>query len=408
MVVGIEKINLYGGQLYLEFADLAKAKGEDWNYLSTNVMCDQRSLYPAFEDAVTLAVNAAKRLLTPQDIADIELLIVSTESAVDMGKATSTWVHRFCELPAYCRNFEIKHACFGCTGALKMAATWVASDLSPGKKALVINTDASRMHTDLGRAEFVGGGGAVAMLISNTPHVLEMDLAQSGYWTSEIADTFRPTSRVEAINDQASLYAYLDALEGSYTHFQTRTGISSYEDAFKKHIYHAPFPGMTLVAHRTLLNRDRSVSKKEVNQSFHERVAESLFFSRRMGSLYGGSTFVGLLGLLHTAQDLHPGDPISLFAYGSGCQGEFYSAQIGQTGSESVRNLDITSHLDQRHQVTVTEYETLEKNRAEYIDLPDYEPNFEIIPGIYDSHYQGKNLLVLKRVENYHRHYEWS
>src|ERR687885_2551381 len=105
--VGIEISNLYAGRFYLDLADLAQACGQDPQYIATNLMCLQRSVYPVWEDAVTLAVNAAKKLLSPEDIEDIELLIVGTESAVDMGKPISTWVHRFFNLSPNFRNFEV-------------------------------------------------------------------------------------------------------------------------------------------------------------------------------------------------------------------------------------------------------------------------------------------------------------
>jgi len=135
--VGIEKINLYGGRFCTDAIELAKAQGRDLDHVFNQVMVKTRSVFPAYEDTVTLAVNAAKRLLSPDDAQDVELLIVATESGVDFGKPVSTWVHRYCNLPTHCRTFEMKHACYGATAAVKTAAMWVKAGLSPGKKALV-------------------------------------------------------------------------------------------------------------------------------------------------------------------------------------------------------------------------------------------------------------------------------
>ncbi len=407
MPVGIEKLNVYAGRCSLDLAEVAQARGSDPLYYREQIMCHQRSVYPLYEDAVTLAVNAAKGLLTPADIADIELLIVGTESAVDMGKPISTWVQRFCNLPSNCRNFEVKHACYGGTGALKMAAAWVASGVRPGKKALVINSDLSRNVINTVH-EPLGGGVAVAMLVSADPQLLEFDLAQAGYWTNEIADTFRPTGSAEMANGEASLYSYLDALDGAYEHYQTIVGDSDYDSAFRKHIYHAPFPGMALQAHQSMLNRDAAVDKATVRANFAQKVADSITFAKRIGSAYGSSNFVCLLSLLTAATDLHAGDPISIFAYGSGCQGEFYRATIGAQALELVRALKIDQHLDARHRLTVAEYEANELAREAHVDCANYVPDRELLSDVYAKQYAGQELLVLEAVEGYVRRYGWS
>ena len=404
---GIEKLNLYAGRCYVDFSDIASARGIDPAYLTRQLMVSERSVYPTYEDPVSLAVNAAKRMLAPEDIADIELLIVGTESGVDLGKPISTWVHRFCKLRSNCRNFEVKHACYGGTGALKMAASWVASGIRPGKKALVVTTDISRNFINMSH-EPIGGGGSVAMLVSADPGVLELDLEKAGYWTSEIADTFRPTSRCEVLKGETSIYSYLDALDGAYDHYEQIAGVTDYEAAFKKHIYHAPFPGMTMQAHQSMLNRAVSVSKETVRKSFETKVEESLTFARRIGTSYGSSTFVCLLGLLASATDLEAGDLISLFAYGSGCQGEFYQGRIGAAGRESAKALHIGRHLDERRRLSLSEYESNELSREAQADCPDIVPDRSQLAGVYEELFAGQGLLVLESVDNYERRYAWT
>ncbi|MDZ8262104.1 hydroxymethylglutaryl-CoA synthase family protein [Nostoc sp. ChiQUE01b] len=406
MPIGIEKLNLYSGQFYLEIADLAEARGKNFQHIADSLMCKTRSVYPVYEDAITLAVNAAKQLLSPQDLEDIELLIVGTESAVDCGKSLSTWVHRFCNLSPNCRNFEVKHACYGGTAAFKMAASWVVSGARPGKKALVINTDFSSvtLNTD---QEFICGGGAVAMLVSANPQILEIELDKAGYWTKEISDYLRPTFNTEVIKSETSLYSYLDALEGAFSHYEQIVGSVDYDADFKKHIYHAPFPAMTFQAHRTILNRFEAVGKAAAKLSFQSKVAESIHFAQQIGSSYGGSNFICLLSLLNYAKDLSPGDRISLFAYGGGCQAEFYSATIGKAATEIVRSLNIDEHLNQRLRLSVADYEASELTREKYSDRRDF--NLEnYLDERYEKRYRDRGLLVLSNVENYYRQYKWS
>ncbi|MCI0398012.1 MAG: 3-hydroxy-3-methylglutaryl-ACP synthase [Chloroflexi bacterium] len=407
MKVGIEKLNLYTPRLCTDAVALAERRGKDRDVVISQIMVDSRAVIPPFEDAVTLAVNAVKRLLAPADIEQIELLVVGTESAVDFGKPISTWVHRFCGLSPNCRNFEVKHACYGATAALKMAALWVASGVRPGKKALVVSTDYTRPGV-AGGFDFVGGACAVAMLVSADPQILEIDPGQAGYWTTEIADTFRPTGRAEMGDNQTSLYAYLDALEGAYSHFRAVVGEIDYEAMFQKHIYHAPFPGMTVQAHRTLLGWDGPVDKATAAASFQRKVNQGLTIARRIGSAYGASNFVCLLGLITTAEDCRPGDCLSLFAYGSGCQGEFYSGILGPAAGDAGRALDIARHLDERLPLSLDDYEQNELAREATIDQADVEPLAHDTAGLYPAVYAGQNLLVLKQIHNYYREYGWS
>ena len=146
-----------------EVVALAEARGRDAAYPATKIQAEARTVLPPYEDAVTLAVNAAKRVLAPGDVPEIALLVVATESAVDQGKPISTWVHRLCGLPSSCRNFEVKHACYGGTAALHTASAWLATHGRPGAKALVIATDHSRAHVGA-EIEFICGATAVALV----------------------------------------------------------------------------------------------------------------------------------------------------------------------------------------------------------------------------------------------------
>lgn len=415
MRVGIEKLNLYGGRAYLDIADIAAARGGTAAELTRRQMVpyDQRAIVPPYEDPVTLAVNATERLLSDEDRQSIELVVVATESAVDFGKPISTWVQRFCRLPATSRNFEVKHMCYGGTAALWTAASWVAANTRPGKKALVINTDLSRTRSHLSTeeddlGELMAGGSAVAMLIGAEPTVLELEPAKAGFWTNEISDALRPNSRTEIITGQTSFYSYLDALEETYERYEQAVGDVDFHTYFAKNIYHAPFPGMTMVAHRTLLNRVGVEDKAAIDVSYRERVAGSTHFIRRIGSAYGGSTFICLLGMLYTAADLHGGDRLSMFAYGSGCQAEFYSGLVGPTAAGFVRGLDIDGHLDSRLRLSVEEYEQIEKACEANIDQPTFEPLTQDVGDLYAQRYDGRGLLVLREVRGYHRDYGWS
>lgn len=406
--VGIETLRIYPGSLVVDIQKLAAARGRDPIELHDTMMIDERSLNPVWEDPVTMAVNAAKPMLTDADRQAIELLIVGTESSPDQEKATSTWVHRYLGLKPSCRNFEIKHACYSGTAGLQMAVAWVASGLAGSAKALVITTDQSRMH--LGQPyEFVMGASAAAILVSSNPRLLEIEVDKCGYWTEEVSDLTRPTSRVEQGDAEASLLAYLDALEGAYAHYAERVGgVVDFDTYFSKNIYHAPFGGMTLRAHKALLRKWKPLARAEVWAHFERKTLASLRYIRRMGGTYASSPLIGLMGAVDGSADLRPGDRVSIYSYGSGCCAEFYSALIGPEAREVVGAGGLSELLDERHPVSVEEYEDIERERTRYIDCGDYEPSLSSPTGWYDRHYRGKGYLIFRGMGDYYRRYAWS
>src|SRR5262249_51829632 len=194
-------------------------------------LVDERSVAPPWEEAVTLAVNAARPLLSPEDIAAIGLLIVGTETAVDQEKPLSSWVHRYLGLPADCRNFEVNDACYGATAGLQLALSWLASGLAGDRKALVISSDLSLLA--LGQPwEPVLGAGAAAVLLSRQPRVLAYELGHNGVYAHEVTDVIRPTPRVETGNSEESLFSYLEAVDGAFDAYQRRVGAVDFDGHF--------------------------------------------------------------------------------------------------------------------------------------------------------------------------------
>jgi hydroxymethylglutaryl-CoA synthase len=402
---GIDAMSLYSPRFCVSALDLAEACGRQREVASARLLLGQRAVAPPYEDAVTMAVNAARQVLTPDIASTVELLIVGTESAIDFGKPVSSWVHRHCKLPANCRNFEIKHACYGATGALKMAISWLQAQRRE-TSALVIATDLTRPFPQEGY-EFAGGASAIAMLLRANPRILEIDLDRCGYWTDEVADTFRPTATTEIGDNQISLFSYLDALEGAYDDYVSRCGEVVFSDHFSAHIYHAPFPGMTRDAHRTMLRSQADLNDEQIEDDFARKVKPALHYAQRVGAAYGASNFVCLLGMLRNRSDLDADSRISLFAYGSGCQGEFYEAKLGRSPAAGICLKAIDESLDDRKLLNVGAYRAMEECRQAGIEAADCRP---LSPQDRDfsEMYGGRNLLVLEDVRNFRRNYVWS
>ena len=405
--VGIERIAAYAPTLAISMDELCAGRGHDPRHPAEELLVRSRCLNPLWEDPVTMAVNAARSLLTDADREAIELIIVGTESSPDFGKPISTYVQRWCNIQPRCRNFETKAACYGGTAALMTAAHWVASGARPGKKALVISTDQSRTH--LGAPwEYVLGAGAVALLVSAQPDFLELELDKHGYWSTEIHDTFRPTSTTEVGNADTSLYAYIEALEGAYDSFRERVGDVAFEDYFDKNIYHVPFGGMTYRAHRTLLKRERSMPAREARAHFERKSLPALVYNAQLGGTYTSATFLAMLGLVDSCEDLQPGARVGVFSYGSGSSAEFYCARVGDAARAAIGGRPLQGQLDARHFVDFAAYEALERARVAQTDVQHLTVERTGFDGLYERAYRGQERLVLTGVDDWCRRYELS
>jgi hydroxymethylglutaryl-CoA synthase len=406
--VGIEKLHVYPGSLALSMNDLCEARGRNVTDIRDTMMVDERSVNAPWEDPVTMAVNAAKPMLTKEDRARIGLIIVASESGVDQEKPISTWVQRYVDLPSRARNIEVKHACYGATAAVQLAACWIASGAAQGQAALVINTDESRRHLNA-PWEYVLGACATALMISDNPEILALELGASGVHTHEVSDLTRPTSRVETGNSETSLLSYLDALDGALDDFlKQRPQAADLDGYFKRHIYHLPFGGMGYLAHKTLLRRLGIADKNEARENFVRKSQASLHFVRRMGGTYGSSVFIALMGLILADDELRAGDRISFFSYGSGCCSEFWSANLGERAKEIALQAELGRLLDARRRLSVAEYEAVETARDAAIDNGAHQVDLKMLGDWYDFYYKGKGLLIFKGMRDYFRQYAWS
>ena len=170
--VGIEAINYYGGSAYVNVKKLAELRNLDNNRFE-NLLMKEKSVPLNYEDPISFGVNAAKPIidsLSDEDKDRIEMLVTCTESGIDFGKSISTYIHHYLGLNRNCRLFELKNACFSGSAGYQTALNFVASQVAPGAKALVIATDMIKfaaadggeaLTADWSFAELSGGAGAV-------------------------------------------------------------------------------------------------------------------------------------------------------------------------------------------------------------------------------------------------------
>ncbi|MGW8956318.1 hydroxymethylglutaryl-CoA synthase family protein [Paenibacillus sp. NPDC055715] len=410
MNVGIEKINFYGGSSCINVRDIFSARNLDISR-SANLMMDIKSVGLPCEDSVTNGVNAAKPIvdqLSESDKQRIEMVITSSESGVDFGKSLSTYIHDYLGLSRHCRLFEVKQACYGGTAALQMAATYIASGVSPGAKVLVIATDVARTAAKRTYAEPTQATGAIAMLLSNNCEIMELDLGANGLYSYEVMDTCRPLPDVETGDPDLSLLSYLDCLDNSFQNYCNKVEDADFYHTFDYLAFHTPFPGMVKGAHRKMMRDLSDFNTQEIDSDFEKRLSPALHYCSQVGNIYSATLYMGLCSLIDNAE-LGQFNRIGLFSYGSGCSSEFFSGIVRRHSKVVLREMRIQQKLSERYKLNMEEYEHIIDLNTEWMfGIKNKSVNFSSFSRIYEHFFAGRGLLVLKGVNEYHREYGWS
>ena len=219
MSIGIDKIGFATSQYVLNMANLALARGAEPEKFSKGLMLDATSITPITEDIVTLASDAAADILSDEDKKAIDMVIVATESSIDQSKAAAVYVHSLLNIQPFARSFEMKEACYAATAGLNYAKLHVAAH--PDSKVLVIASDIARYGVG-SSGESTQGAGAVAMLVSQDPRILELaddNVAQ----TRDVMDFWRPNySSTPYVQGIYSTKQYLDSLKTTWSAYQER------------------------------------------------------------------------------------------------------------------------------------------------------------------------------------------
>lgn len=414
-VVGIEAINVFAGSAYVNVEKLARHRNLDVTRFA-NLLMREKTVALPYEDPITFGVNAAKPLIdamSPEDRDRIELVISCTESAFDFGKSMSTYFHKLLGLNRNCRLFEVKNACYSGVAGLQMAANFVLSQTSPGAKALVIATDITRFVTveggealtqDWSFFEPSAGAGAVAMIVSDTPHILQIDVGASGYYGYEVMDTCRPVADSEAGDADLSLLSYLDCFEGSFLEYKKRVDGADFVNTFAYLVMHTPFGGMVKGAHRDMMRKQVRANPKEIEADFERRVMPGLQQCMRVGNIMGATTMLSLVSTIEHG-DFSTPQRVGIFSYGSGCCSEFFSGIVTRDAQERVRALRINDQLSRRYELSVEEYDSLlASNTAVKFGTRNVVLDAGFIPQARIA--QGKDTLFLTSIKEFARQYD--
>ncbi|WP_426432025.1 hydroxymethylglutaryl-CoA synthase family protein [Winogradskyella sp. HB-48] len=197
---GIDAIAFYVPQLYVSMDNLAEARGIPAEKLKKGLGLQKMAVPNIGEDAATFAANALLNLITQNNIDPNEIgrVYLGTESAIDGSKPTATYAVEIVENELaktygersfkHCDVLDMTFACVGAVDALHNSIDWVKQDVN--RKAVVIASDLSKYDIN-STGEYTQGAGAVAVLVSHNPSIIEINNVWGVASKSE-GDFFKP------------------------------------------------------------------------------------------------------------------------------------------------------------------------------------------------------------------------
>jgi len=366
MSVGIDEISFYTSNYYLDLRTLANVQNIEPEKYYQGIGQEKMSMAAPDEDVVTMAANAAYPLIERVGTDAISTLLFATETGIDQSKAAGVYVHRLLGLHSNCRVVELKQACYSATAAIQMACALVARQ--PEKKVLVVASDIARYDLDTS-GEATQGCGAVAMLISANPRLIEID-PEVGNYTEDVMDFWRPNYRTTALVDgKYSTKIYLKSLKKAWENFVEVSSLA-FSD-FSHFCYHLPFSRMAEKAHKHLAKLNQAGLSLE---QIETQVEETLYYNRIIGNSYTASMYIGLTSLLENCKENLAGNKVGFFSYGSGCVAEFFSGTVVAGYEKCLHTLNHKEMLDARQEVSYDEYLNLYRHPdprdGEHHDIP--------------------------------------
>ncbi|RPA55946.1 hydroxymethylglutaryl-CoA synthase [Aerococcus agrisoli] len=380
MNIGIDKFNFFTPHVYLDMEELAEARDVDPAKFTIGLGQTQQAVAPLTQDPVSMAANAAWPMLTDEDKAAIDFVIVASESGIDQSKAMAVYVHQLLGINPYARSIEMKEACYGATVGIQTAVNHIARH--PESKALVIATDIARYGLKTS-GESTQGAGAVAMLISKDPHIAVINDDAVSY-TGDIHDFWRPNySPYPEVDGHFSNQQYLQFLDNVWTSYKERFN-HSIED-FKAFAFHLPYSKMGLKGLRQMLPEADEAKQNALVEEFEA----SRVYNKRVGNIYTGSLYLSLISLIEQSETLQAGDAIGVFSYGSGAVAEFYSITLVDGYEDHLAAERHQEMLDNRIKLSVTDYELIFQEAlptdGRQLLLPEDEEQFQLA-GIEQHH----------------------
>ncbi|STX55617.1 Polyketide biosynthesis 3-hydroxy-3 -methylglutaryl-ACP synthase pksG [Legionella beliardensis] len=357
--IGITAVGLHFPSLAMDVTELAKLRNTAPEKFTLGLGCREFSLCSQYENIADLAANAAQKALAywPKSIDDIGMVVVGTESGLDMSRPVSAWVAEKLNLSGMIRSYEVKHACYGGTLAIKQAVEWKLSGAGGNKAALVIAADISLYEPQSG-AEPTQGAGAVAFIIDKDPQIAGIN-ALSYPWSRPVFDFWRPLNKkFPEVNGEYSLECYKEAVLNCYNLLIKDIGINALELEFSAHCFHVPFPKMVRKAVFHFFQHQGWTDEK-IEDYLKEKIEPTMVWNQLTGNCYTASLWIAVAKAL---AHLKPKQKLSAFSYGSGYGAELLTLTAGPQVSSPYWVAEVEKMLLARQKINSLEYELLRQN----------------------------------------------
>jgi hydroxymethylglutaryl-CoA synthase len=335
--------------------ELATLRGEDPRKYTHGLGCREMSLCPPDYGVVELATEAARRAIRHWggSLDQIGMLAIGTETAIDMSRPLSAWVADKLGLRGAVRSYEVKHACYGGTLAVKQATEWRMSGAAQDKAALVVAADVA-LYEPGDPGEPTQGAGAVAMVIDK-PDVASID-SISHPWSEPEFDFWRPVgASFPLVDGPLSLDCYKRAAENCFKALVAKRDPEAVLSELAAICFHVPFPKMVKKA-VFAVGEFFGWSGEKIETFFRDTVRPTMAWNRLCGNAYTASLWISVANAL---KGLAIGQRVAAFSYGSGFGAELLTLEAGPKALAGAWKEDVQRDLEARQQVSAADYEKL-------------------------------------------------
>lgn len=331
---------------------LAQLRNVDPGKYLHGLGCVEMSIPAPNESATTLGVRAAREALEQWggDPADIGLFVVGTETAADMSRPLSGFIAHELGLCGSFRSYEVKHACYGGTAAVRQATEWIASGAARGRAALVVATDIA-LYAPGDPGEPTQGAGAAAFVVDADARIAEIELDSYAY-TMPVLDFWRPVGDAfPSVDGPLSLSAYKECARACFGAWADVEGASAI-DQLRAVCFHVPFAKMVKKA---WFDMAEAVGVPDAQSYYDNRVVPHMAWNARIGNAYTASAWFALGHALSQAPER---SRIALFSYGSGAGAELMFVRVKRPLDGSWANR-VERMLDEREPMSAEAYGTM-------------------------------------------------
>lgn len=352
---GIASLGLHLPPLAMDVEELARLRGEEPEKYTVGLGCREMALCPPDYGVVELAAEAARRALGRWrgGLDQIGLLAVGTESAVDMSRPLSAWVADRLGLRGAVRSYEVKHACYGGTLALRQAVEWRLSGAARGRAALVVAADVA-LYAEGDPGEPTQGAGAVAMIVDG-PEVAAIATESYPYSEPEF-DFWRPVGEdYPRVHGPLSLDCYKRAAERCFGALVGQDDPVAALAHLRALCFHVPFPKMVRKAVYQV-GEAFGWTAERIEALFKEKVNPTMLWNRLCGNAYTASLWISVAQAL---RGLAAGDRLAAFSYGSGFGAELLVLEAGPAARAGAWGEDVERDLAGRRRIGAEEYRRL-------------------------------------------------